>query len=362
MQNDYISRAVEVSIQVGLVILLVAACLLILSPFLPLLAWGIIIAIAVYPGHLKLKKFLGGRNGLASVISTIILLAIVIVPVILLAGSVVDGLQGLAASLRAGPPVLPPLPKSIETLPLVGAHIKSVWDLASKDLPMALRPFAPQIKAAVPSLLSASANVGAALIQSILAMLIAGVLLASSAKASNVAHSLANRLFGDKGPEFETLACLTVRSVTTGIVGVAFIQAFFATIGFLIAGLPGAGLWAVIFFLAAVLQVGALVLIAAVIYMFAIATTTKAAIFLVWCVVIALMDNVLKPLLLGRGVAVPMLVVFLGVIGGFLALGIIGLFVGAILLSVGYKLAAAWLQGTPQLPPEAVERSIAAGT
>ena len=362
MQRDYVGRAVEVSIQVGLVILLVAACLLVLSPFLPLLAWGIIIAIAVYPGHVRLKKFLGGRNVLASVLSTVVLLAIVIVPVILLSGSIVDGLQSLAAKLRAGPPVLPPLPKSIGTLPLVGAYITKLWDLASKDLPAAFQPFAPQIKAAVPSLLSASAGVGAALLQSILAMLISGALLASSAKAGKVARLLANRLFGDKGPDFEELACSTVRSVTMGIVGVAFIQAFFAAVGFLVAGLPGAGLWAVIFFAAAVLQVGVLVLIPAVIYMFVIASTTKAAIFLAWCVVIALMDNVLKPLLLGRGVAVPMLVVFLGVIGGFLAMGIIGLFVGAVLLSVGYKLAAAWLQGTPEFAPEATEHRVAAGT
>jgi predicted PurR-regulated permease PerM len=117
--------------------------------------------------------------------------------------------------------------------------------------------------------------------------------------------------------------------------------------------LPGAGLWAVAFLLAAVLQVGVLVLIPAVIYMFTIATTTKAAIFLVWCIFVALIDNFLKPLLLGRGVAVPTAVVFLGAIGGFVALGLIGLFVGAIVLSVGYKLFLAWLDQNPSVVQEA---------
>jgi predicted PurR-regulated permease PerM len=124
----------------------------------------------------------------------------------------------------------------------------------------------------------------------------------------------------------------------------------FASVGFLVVGLPAAGVWAVIFLVAAVLQVGALVLIPAIIYVFAVATTTKAVIFLIWCIVIALMDNVLKPILLGRGVAVPIAVVFLGAIGGFVAMGIIGLFVGAIVLSVGYKLFLAWLNGTANKP------------
>jgi predicted PurR-regulated permease PerM len=129
---------------------------------------------------------------------------------------------------------------------------------------------------------------------------------------------------------------------------VAFIQSVLAGLGFLVAGLPGAGLWAVTFLIAAVLQVGVLVLIPAVIYMFAISSTTKAVIFLVWCLVVAIVDNFLKPLLLGRGVAVPMVVVFLGAIGGFVALGLVGLFVGAIVLSVGYKLFLAWLDRTPE--------------
>jgi predicted PurR-regulated permease PerM len=124
---------------------------------------------------------------------------------------------------------------------------------------------------------------------------------------------------------------------------VAFIQSVLAGLGFLVAGLPGAGLWVVMFLIAAVLQVGILVLIPAVVYVFAVSTMTKAIFFLIWCVIVALVDNVLKPLLLGRGVAVPIVVVFLGAIGGFVALGIIGLFVGAIVLSVGYKLFLAWI-------------------
>ena len=158
-----------------------------------------------------------------------------------------------------------------------------------------------------------------------------------------VARSLANRLFGERGPEFEELTATTIHSVTTGILGVAFIQSICAGVGFLVAGLPGAGLWAMGFLFAAVLQAGVIVLIPAVVYVFMIASSTKAVVFLIWWIIVALVDNVLKPLLLGRGGAVPIAVVFLGVIGGFMAVGIIGLFVGAVVLSVCYKLLLTWL-------------------
>jgi predicted PurR-regulated permease PerM len=205
---------------------------------------------------------------------------------------------------------------------------------------------APQIKSVLPGILSASAGIGFTVLQFFLSVLVSGVLLANARAAAEVTRSLANRLFGDRGPEFERLVGATIRSVTFGILGVALIQSALGVIGFLVMGLPGASLWAVVFLFAAVLQVGGLVLIPAVIYAFATATTAKAVIFLVWCVFVGVIDNVLKPLLLGRGVAVPVAVVFLGAIGGFVAMGIIGLFVGAIVLSVGYKLFLAWIDGS----------------
>lgn len=144
----------------------------------------------------------------------------------------------------------------------------------------------------------------------------------------------------------------TVRSVTFGILGVAVIQTVFAALGFFVVGLPGASVWTIVFLFAAILQIGAVLLIPAIVFAFMVASKTAAILFLVWCIFVGLMDNVLKPLLLGRGSATPVLVVFLGVIGGFMAMGIIGLFVGAVVLSVGYKLFLAWIQG---VVPEAAE-------
>ena len=358
--GEHVGRAVEIFIHLGLICLLLVTCLYILRPFAPLIVWGIIIAIAIFPAYRRLQHWLGERSGLAAVLCTAFLLALLIIPVVLLAGSFVDGVQTLAGRLREGTPIIPPPPPSVETWPVIGVPLKQAWQLASSNLSAAIRTFLPQIKAFLPGVLAASAGVGIAVLQWILSILVAGVLLPNREGAVKIAHSLAVRLFGEKGAELEKLAGATIRSVTTGIIGVALIQSACAAIGFLVGKLPGAGIWAGAFLVSAVLQIGIVVLLPAVIYMFAIATTTKAVIFMVWCIIVAVMDNVLKPLLLGRGVEVPMVVVFLGAIGGFVAMGSIGLFVGAIVLSVGYKLSIAWLEEEARISPEASDLQVVA--
>ena len=344
--SDYLNRAVEASVHVGLILLLVSACFLILRPFIPPVTWGIVVAIAAYPAYRKLETLLGGRRKLAALLFTVILLAALIVPVALLAGTLVDGIQRLSAHLKEGV-LIPPPPPKVATWPIIGTSLNRVWTLASTNLNELLSSFGPQIRTIIAGLLSTSAGIALAVLQFLLSIVIAGVLLANSQGALTVTRSLSNRLFGDRGPEFHKLIGATIRSVTVGILGVAFIQSVLAGIGFLVEGLPSAGLWAMIFLFAAVLQVGILVLIPAVIYAFTITSTSKAVIFLIWCLFVGLMDNVLKPLLLGRGVGVPIVVVFLGAIGGFIAMGIIGLFIGAIVLSVGYKLSLSWLHKPP---------------
>ena len=341
-----INQALEASIHIGLAILLTISCLFILLPFIPLLAWGVIIAVAAYPTFTKLEKLMGGRAVLAAVLFTLALLAVLILPVFLLAGSLIDGVQVVTAQVKSGAAIIPPPPSSIAGWPLIGAPLTKLWLLASNDLTGLIAQYGPQIKAALPGVLSATAGLGVTLLQLLLSIVVSGVLLANAQAAYAMTRSLFDRLFGEKGLELQVLVGSTIRSVTFGIIGVAIIQSAFAAVGFLVVGLPAVGLWAVIFLIAAVLQFGAVILVPAVVYVFATAGTTKAVIFLIWCIIVALMDNVLKPILLGRGAAVPIAVVFLGAIGGFVAMGIIGLFVGAIVLTVGYKLFLAWLEGT----------------
>ena len=286
-----------------------------------------------------------GVRTLAATIFTLLFLAILIVPIVMLANTMVEGVQTLVAHVKDGYAQYPTSACQCRNL----AHRRRTSAKALGSGFHGLDRPAPKLASTDQGSCARSSRCFRWLwphcVAVVLSILVAGVLLAKASGCAEVTRSLANRLFGDRGPEFEDLAGSTIRSVTNGILGVAVIQSFLAGLGFVVAGLPGAGLWTLIFLFAAVLQAGALVLVPAVIYMFAIAGTTKAVLFLLWCIVVALIDNVLKPLLLGRGVAVPIVVVFLGAIGGFIALGIIGLFVGAIVLSVGYKLFLAWLEG-----------------
>lgn len=349
--KDYIKRAIELCVHIGLLLLLAAACLQILLPFLPIITWGVIIAVAIYPAFRKLRGFVGDRGGVAAALITIALLSVVIVPAALFGRSLVHTVQDLTAKFKSGTPIIPPPPVGIRSWPIVGAPLAAMWSMASSDVSDFVKQFAPQLKSAIPGVVSASAGLSMTVIQFLLSVLLAGAMLANAQSAYELIRSLANRLFGQRGPEFQELVGRTIRSITAGILGVALIQTALAALGFLLVGLPGASLWIVIFLFAAILQMGGLVLIPAAIYVFAVASTTRAVVFLVWCVIVGTLDNVLKPILLGRGAAVPTAVIFVGAFGGFIAMGIVGLFVGAVVLSVAYKLFLVWLQGTAaQLP------------
>jgi predicted PurR-regulated permease PerM len=342
-EKTYIARAREVFIRLSLLAIMGISCFLLLRPFLNLIVAGIIIAVAIYPGCQMLTKVLRGRSKLAAVLCTVLLLVVILLPALLLAGTLAEGIRNIANQLQAGQIHIPPPPPSLDRLPIVGLKLKEFWNLCSTNLSAAVSRLAPQIQQRIPALVSASVDIGGVLLKFLIAIVLAGFLLATSQRCVRFADRVFNRIFDEQGPEFEQLVASTIRSVTNGILGVALIQTLFASLGFWILGLPGAGLWAIMFLVASVLQFGVLVLVPAVLYAFAAYSTSHAVIFLIWCLIVGLMDNILKPILLGRGSQVPMVVIFLGVVGGFITMRIIGLFVGAIILSVGYKLLIAWL-------------------
>jgi predicted PurR-regulated permease PerM len=346
--RGYIYRGRDVFIRLSLLAAMGVSCFLLLSPFLDIIISGILIAIAINPAHRMLSNVLRGHRTLAAVLCTLLLLLIVILPCLLLAGSLTGGIGAFVQQAQAGRIDLPPAPQGLDKLPFIGPRLNSFWTLCSTDLSAVVSRFSPQIKELIPKLLSDSAKFGGVLLQLLISILLAGFFLATSEKESQFADRIFARVFFEQGPEYKELVTATVRSVTNGILGVAVIQTLFASLGFWFVGLPGAGLWAGVFLIAAVLQMGVIVLVPAVIYVFATQSTTHAVLFLVWSVIVGLMDNVLKPILLGRGSKVPMIVIFLGVLGGFIAMNLIGLFVGAVVLSVGYKLFMVWLdEGVP---------------
>ena len=338
-------RALEISIRIGLLILLIAWSFAILQPFIVPIIWGIIIAVATYPAYRRLAGWLGDRHKLAAALSSLIMVVLLIGPAVMLAGTLVESAQEFERQIRLGLLHVPPPPESVATWPIIGDTVTEFWTLASENLEEALEEIRPQILAAASWFISTAGGVGFGILQFVLAIIIAGVLLARSESSSGAAVAVANRLMGKQGRKFVDLAHTTVKGVTLGILTVALIQAILAGLGFLAVGIPAAGLLALIALLLAVIQVGvALITIPAVVYIFSTADTTTAVLFLIWCVIVTLMDNVLKPLLMGRGSKVPMVVIFLGAIGGFLAHGIIGLFVGAVVLAIAYTLFQAWMR------------------
>ncbi len=348
--KTYIARAREVFIRMSLLAVMSVSCFLLLRPFLSFIIAGILMAIAIYPGYRMLTKVLRGRGNLAAVLCTLLLLVVILLPAVLLAGTLADGIRSVADQLQAGQLKIPPPPPSLDRLPIVGLKMKEFWGLCSTNLSEAVSRLAPQFKGYIPALVSASIAIGGVLLNFLVAILVAGFLLATSERSVRFADRVFNRVFDDQGPEFEQLVASTLRSVTNGILGVALIQSLFASLGFWIVGLPGTGLWAFMFLVTSILQVGVVVLVPAVLYAFASYSTSHAVLFLIWCLIVGTMDNVLKPILLGRGSKVPMAVIFLGVLGGFMTMRLIGLFVGAIVLSVGYKLLIAWLDaGIPDI-------------
>lgn len=335
----------EAVIRIGLVVLLAVWCFNIIRPFVVPVVWGIIIAVAVYPAYGRVRGLLGERYGLAATLFTVAMLLVLVWPAVLLGALLIDNLESLLDRVNQGSLTVPPPPRGIETWPLIGKPLAEFWNLASVNLEAALQQLGPQIKLIGRWLMAAAAGAGLGILQFVASVIIAGVLLAYAGGAYGLARDIGTRLAGEQGAGYVDLAEATVRSVARGVLGVALIQSLLAGLGFVVAGVPAAGLWAFLCLVLGVVQIGpGPILLPVVLYVFATGETLTAALFLVWSLFVGAIDNVLKPMLLGRGVDVPMLVIFVGAIGGMLLSGIIGLFVGAVVLALGYKLFLAWLE------------------
>jgi len=317
-------------------------------PFIPPIVWGIILAIAIHPLYRRLSRLTGGRERLSAAILVLATLLLLIVPSVMITTSLVESATELAGKLEEGDLKISPPPASVADWPVIGDRLHGFWATASVNLEAALGQVTPQLKAIGHWILSTGATAGFGIVMFALSIVIAGALLSYGDRATDTARRIARRLVQERGDELVDLTGNTVQSVTRGILGVALIQGFLAGIGLLAAGVPAAGLWALLILLMATVQIPALLLLGPIIvYVFATSSTVVAVLFAIWSTAVGLSDNVLKPLLLGRGVDVPMLVIFLGAIGGFILEGIIGLFVGAVVLAVGYTLFRAWVEDIP---------------
>ena len=340
----FVASAMEAAIKIGVLMLIVIWCFQIVRPFITLVVWGIIIAVALYPINCALSARLGGKDKLAAVLLTVLILALIIVPTIILSSSMIEGAQQVSSGLKDGTLRIPPPSEKVASWPVVGESVHNYWQLASENLKAAVEKVGPQLKGAVNWLLGAAAGTGAGILQFIISVIIAAVLMINAKSGYNFTRSFTMRLAGQHGADFAVIAAATVRSVVQGVLGVAIIQAVLSGMGLLVMDVPLAGLWAFLVLFVAIIQLPPIiVLLPIILYVFSVGETTPAVLFTIWCVLISMSDAILKPLFLGRGVDIPMLVILIGAIGGMVLSGIVGLFVGAVVLAIGYKLFLVWL-------------------
>ena len=340
----FVRKAVEAAIRIGLLAGLAWWCFAIVKPFVMPVLWGVIFAVALFPIFRWLKDRIGGRGGLAAVILTLVALAVLIVPIIVLSSSMIESVHNITKGIEEGTLKVPPPPENVAEWPVIGEQLSIAWSEASSDFLLFFERYREQLKPVWAFVVAQAAGAGGATLIFFLAIIISGLLMAKAEPAIEGVEALASRLAGDQGATMVAVSGATIRSVVQGVLGVAVIQSLASGIGMLVVGVPGAGLWAGLVLLLAVMQLPPiLVLLPVSIWVFSSASTVTAVFFLIFALVVSGSDAFLKPLFLGRGMSIPMPVILLGAIGGMMLSGIVGLFIGAVILALGYQLTMAWL-------------------
>ena len=344
----------DVLIRAGLLLAIAILCFQVLAPFMSLMAWALILAVTLYPLHQSVAAKIGGRQGLAATLIVLLGAIVLVVPTAALMNSLGDSVQRLIHDVQNNTLEVPPPPAGVAEWPLVGEKVHGVWTRAHTDLPALVQSMQPKIGNLARGALGVVAGIGGELLRFIASLIVAGIMMAFGESGARAIRSIFERIaVGDRGGEFVDLSTATIRAVAKGVLGVAFIQAIIFGICLLIAGIPWAGVLAVIVLVLGIAQVPAiLVSLPAIAYLWSSGNygTGAAVLYTVLLLVAGMADNVLKPLMLGRGVDAPMPVILLGALGGMAAGGILGMFVGATLLALGYQIFMGWVSTKPDAP------------
>lgn len=343
----------DTTIRLFILILIVGWCLAIMYPFVSIIIWSLILAMALHPLHKMMSAKLGGRPKLASAIIVLAVMVIIFLPIWLMIDSLIVQVKELKASFDSGMLTIPPPTEKVKDWPIIGSRLYDLWYNASVNLVQTVMKYKDQLLAVGSKIGTGILGAVGGIIQILISFIIAAILLVFG-EAGEEVRKFFRKLAGNRGDEFADMTVKTVGSVVKGIIGVALILALLNGILFMLAGIPYAGIWTLLVFVLGVLQLPLFFITVPVIaYMFSEKELMPAIVWTVLLLIAGLSDNVLKPILLGKGAPVPMLVIFIGVIGGFIFSGFIGLFTGAIVFSLGYKLFVAWINTNNVEEPEA---------
>ncbi len=347
-------RLLDVLIRAGVVLALVLLCYQIFAPFLTLMAWALILAITLYPLHQKLAAKLGGKQGRAATLLVLVCVVLIVWPTVMLVNSLGDSLHTLVVKVQSNSLEIPAPTQGVADWPLVGKKLHGLWAQAHADLPSLVKRMQPKLGELATQTLGIVAGMGGGLLLFIASFIIAGILMAFGESGAQASQAIFERVAGTaRGAEFTALSTATVRSVASGVIGIACIQALLVGLALIVAGIPWAGLLALVVLVLGIVQVPALlVTLPAIGYIWSSGDTgtVPAILYTILLVVTGFADNVLKPLMLGRGVDAPMPVILLGALGGMATTGILGMFVGATLLALGYQIFMGWVAANPDKP------------
>jgi len=342
-REEKVNLAIEIAIKLSIIAIVVVISFLIAKPFMAIVIWGIIIAVAISPLVNMLEKRFGNRKKIIIGI-TIAVVAALLIPTYSLSGKTIETSQKIVHAMQEGNITVPPPTEAVKEWPLIGEKSYAFWDSASKNLKETLAPFSDKIKKSASSLLSSLGGLIGTVFLFVGSMIIAAVFLIGSEGSVKFYKDLSRRLMGDKGDEWAELSTATVRGVVNGVIGVALLQSVLSLIFMLLMDVPLAIVWAILILFVAIIQLPALIISGPVIaYVFSQGSGTPEVIFAIFMVIVAAGDGAIKPILMGRGVDAPMLVIMIGAIGGMMLMGMIGLFVGAVIFALAYKLFTFWI-------------------
>jgi predicted PurR-regulated permease PerM len=351
-RDELVATWVDIAIRLGVLAFLLYWSYLLVRPFITIMVWSVVLTVALYPVYEVMVSWLGGRRRLAAALLTLINLLIVIGPAMWLALSLIDGLRTLSDKLDVSAFALPPPPIAIKSWPFVGETLYQYWELASTNLHAALVKIGPELKPVGSFLLQIAAGAGVGTVKFLVAVVVAGFLFSPAPLLVDELKQLSRRIASGRGEQFVRLAGDTIRAVSRGVVGISALQAFLAALGLYAIGIPVAGLLTMIILIFGIIQIGpTVIIIPLVIWTWISTDTTTALLFTAYMIPVSLLDNILRPLVLGRGLDAPILIILLGVIGGTISQGITGLFLGPIVLAVIWNLLMAWISDKNNAQP-----------
>lgn len=339
---------IDIAIRVGLVALLAYASVRIVLPFAFLLLWSAILSVMLYPLHLRLASRIGNRG--SAVLIGLVGVAVMLGPMVIVVTSLATSLYSLISNVQIHDLKLPQPPLWLGDTPLVGKKLVDIWALVASNLPAALAKFGHLLSGPLAWLGSFAGNLAIGEVSFVISFAIAALLVAYANETSAFARQVLKRVTGSdvRAGQLVTLTAATIRGVGLGVVGVAVVQSMLLGFGFFAIGIDAAGPLTLVALLLGIMQIPLILLtLPVIIYVFMTEATQPAIIFLIWSMFAGLSDNVLRPLMLGRGLEVPMPIILVGVIGGMISDGLLGLFVGPVLLAVSYVLLLEWMQHLP---------------